>query len=623
MKSTLFTIYLLNTLISFLLVATENIRFTITGRQCVFPIKHDGVEYHNCIINEKGQEWCYTDNLSISWNYCARGDFGIDSSILIKNIESLTDRKANPPVYCLFHDNFRKKLFSTDCSILLQIKKHKIDKSTGLDTNYFEFFWINHSQIKTKDGQNCLSPVETPIIEESKIAYTGFIQIKDCIIGENLKNNNEQKWKIDENGRIINEFSKRCLVRSTNSFKFSKNFSSIMLDTDFDVFPVNLGDCIGNAKGFQGRDIWLLEEFRTELLELMALNKLMNVYSEGNEKIGRIQISSNNNFLKLINYTSNLIGHRKILDEVEIKLESDQKNLENMNIDKRFNQFNFGKINKSSDEGEKNNLKGVLICMYEKSDLVPDKYFLSNLPMIENSQISTFNFLHLFTDIDRKYENLKKYQIEKQFKFIKLSGFLTNNKEKYVKIRVESNAKFKFILNSQIIFHTDVEGETIDSIDNFTSQSFKILSRSLNEFSIIISNSLTSDTKKLNFKFELIEIDSKTNNLIELFSSDFIPIIPGSKLTLMKSDFFSDLHIIDCEEKLENFSKIIKEKSYYYCDKKCFEHTKNDSICKKSFEKNKLTKSGGLINIFINKNNQPETKRMDMNVLGIDFVIDF
>ena len=124
----------------------------------------------------EGQEWCYIDKLNASWDYCARGDFKIDTSILIKNI-NIKDKHE----YCLFIvDN---NLFSTYCELLIEIKKNKLENL--IDINNFEFYWINESQIKTKK-ERCLQPIETPIIENNKIAYYGYVEIKNCIINDDL-----------------------------------------------------------------------------------------------------------------------------------------------------------------------------------------------------------------------------------------------------------------------------------------------------------------------------------------------------------------------------------------------------------------------------------------------------
>jgi len=198
---------------------SQNIRFTVSGRQCVFPSKHDGVEYNNCIVNEKGQEWCYYDKFGISWDFCARGDFRIDSSVLIKNLDN-----SSKTEFCLFRNKSDKKLYSVECDFLLQVKKHKLEKSFNLETSDFEFFWINRSQIKTKGDEVCLTPVETPVISNNKISYFGFVDANRCIINDDLTINTRQKWMIDGNGRILNEYYKKCLVRVEEKKNFDELF---------------------------------------------------------------------------------------------------------------------------------------------------------------------------------------------------------------------------------------------------------------------------------------------------------------------------------------------------------------------------------------------------------------
>jgi hypothetical protein len=157
-------------------------------------MKYNGVEYDNCIINEskyifcnkiiiEGLEWCYTDKLGISWEFCARGDFHIDSSILIKN--SMVENSNNVD-YCIFEEKNQKLIFSVECEFLLEIKKYKLENI--IDIGAFEFFWINGSQIRSKSGK-CLHPVESPVILNNKISYYGYIETKNCLIRDDFTKN--------------------------------------------------------------------------------------------------------------------------------------------------------------------------------------------------------------------------------------------------------------------------------------------------------------------------------------------------------------------------------------------------------------------------------------------------
>ena len=65
-----------------------------------------------------------------------------------------------------------------------------------------------------------------PIIKHNELQFYGYVKKDKCDINSDLY----QKWTLDENGMIINEKNKKCLVR--------------------DEKVVYLGDCIGNIKGY-------------------------------------------------------------------------------------------------------------------------------------------------------------------------------------------------------------------------------------------------------------------------------------------------------------------------------------------------------------------------------------
>jgi hypothetical protein len=72
------------------------------------------------------------------------------------------------------------KIYSTNCDVLLDIKKNLDNK---LSIEQFEFFWINGGQIKwVKDtGEKCIVPIQTSIIDGNKIAYSGYLELKTCV----------------------------------------------------------------------------------------------------------------------------------------------------------------------------------------------------------------------------------------------------------------------------------------------------------------------------------------------------------------------------------------------------------------------------------------------------------
>lgn len=302
------------------------------------------------------------------------------SSILIKNIQFVGEGEIRKKQEnCVFHDKQSKRLFATNCNLLLTIKSKKLDEH--LDISQFEFFWLNQNQIKTKD-EKCLHPVETTIIKNNVISYHGFVDIRDCFLDSNSnsdssnsinnseersfnKENLEQMWKINENNRIINKLNKKCLViakefsslfslfekkenklllrnlnkinnkENNNNKNFNKNNSFAPSDInlrnelkEFKVHEVFLGDCFGNTKGYEGRENFILEEFKTEKLEMMALNKLVNVYSKASENIESLISKSSEDMIKLIKVNSKLIDNRQLIDNIENKLEESQANFD-------------------------------------------------------------------------------------------------------------------------------------------------------------------------------------------------------------------------------------------------------------------------------------------------------
>jgi hypothetical protein len=630
--------YLMVIILSSLLIEanSQNIRFTVSGRQCVFPAKYKGVEHNNCIVNEKGQEWCYFDKLGISWDYCARGDFRIDSSILIKNIKNTEESNTTNTKleYCLFNLKSDQKIYAANCETLLQIKKFNLQEI--IDTKNFEFYWINGSQIKTKEDQLCLHPVETPIIKNNKISYYGYVETKRCVVNDDLTINNEQKWKIDESGRIINEFLRKCLVRNEEAekseyFNMKLRNKKLNLPKEFEIFSINLGDCIGNTRGYSGRENFLLEEFRPEILELMVLNKLMKVYSSGRKEIDSVLDKSNEEFLKLINYNSKLIDHKRIIDDTESKLEAADSHLTNLDIDKKFNQ---GENNVDSQYQNNFNLNGLTMKLIkdlnlEKTENFEDDFkIIVNSPNIRNSTIMNYNFLDLFNNIEKKVEFEKK--IETKFKIIKLNGYMVYNPLKNdtlldentsitneVKFKIKSNSNFLIIMNSKIIFLNTVEGKEnksdLNSSSNnpvFYSENLKLNFPSLNEIQIVIKNK-----ENLNFQISMI---NKNNKEIPQF--EFIPFLPGENLCLDKKHFINNIESIECDKSFTS-----GKNKYYFCDAQCakkeIENSSNlnkKPICKTAFEKNIINPKGGFLSFSFADSNPT---KYDFNLLGIDEMI--
>lgn len=544
----------------------------------------------------EGQEWCYLDKLAIEWDLCARGDFKIESSVLMKNINFEKNLKKEFCIFSFIENNSnvlqKNQIYSANCDIMLKIKKYKLDKI--LDISKFEFFWMNGAQIKTKE-EKCFHPVETPIIKNNKISYFGYIETKQCKINDDLTINNEQKWKIDENGRIINEFSKKCLVRSQenkNFFSFFDNFLSnfILKKKDFEqinIYNVNLGDCIGNSKGYQGREIFLLEEFKPELLEFMALEKLVKVYKKEEINLNKIFTKSNEELLRLISYNTQLIDSKQIIDNTETKLESAEKSIEKLNVEQKLD---------NEIEKKKNfNFHGLMMQIIPYNDNLDiidfeQSFFVENVN-IDNSLVQIYNKLNLFDDNPRKLQKYS-YQIpEKNIEFVKFSGFLINNSKSDFKLKIESNCLFIIIINSKVIYMQSVQSSGI-----INTESFKLMKKSANQIEIQIVNQ-----KNLKFNLSL----TKDNKIVELSLFDFIPIEPFKEICYNKKDILTDsMEHLTCNRRIKTID-ISKNDKTYYCSSNCIEKTIKDitinedesnfQICQEAYIQGKTTQSGGLI----------------------------
>jgi len=243
---------------------------------------------------------------------------------------------------------------------------------------------LNKNQIKSKD-EKCFHPQETTIIKNNVISYHGYVEVRECFLDSSNRNNNNngnnsnnnedsggfnkesllQKWKMNENNRIINMHNKKCLVVSkeysallslfekkdnkllrnsdgnnNNNNNYNRNAENASKNSLFEdkslrnelkelkLYDLFLGDCFGNTKGYEGRENFVLEEFKTEKLEMMALNKLVNVYKKASENIENLTSKSSEDMIKLIKTNSKLIDNRQLIDNIENKLEESQANFD-------------------------------------------------------------------------------------------------------------------------------------------------------------------------------------------------------------------------------------------------------------------------------------------------------
>jgi hypothetical protein len=338
----------------------------------------------------------------------------------------------------------------------------------------------------------------------------------------------------------------------------------------YNVYEVNIGDCIGNPLGFQGREIWILEAYGSESLELMALEKISNIYNTGKSSIDGIINRFVEEFTKLIDYNSKFLDYKNLLDKAEVSLEGVEKEIDNM------------KPKEIEMESTDFSINGLLLeCFNEKEN----NSRIIATPDIEDNRVRALNYLLIFNNIlepaDTSIPLCKK---------VFISGYLINNEWKEITLKVETNTDFDMMINNMIVFKKEKLSQTIIA----NSESINLTPQSLNRIQIVIS-----PIKTLTFKLTIL--NEKAVYIPK--TSDFIPLTPFENYNVKKTDL-KDFEVLNC------VSAGLTEHTIGSCRAECIQST-SMNICKASYEKGLILKIGGFIG----------RKHLIYNLIGLDYLI--
>ncbi len=206
------------------------------------------------------------------------------------------------------------------------------------------------------------------------------------------------------------------------------------------AYEVFLGDCIGNFNGYQGRENWVLIDYKEDTLEVMALQKLSKVYNKGKEELSSIISKSNNDIIKLIKMRTNLMDQRQEIEETESRLDNIAKEMKNFDFEEegqnQLSKSNFPNQGLLLEIFKPKNL--FLIEKSPKMNLITRK--LTSMPIIKGSRISVLNFINEFNlESEKPHEYLLSF--DKSKSIIRISGFLVSNEGEEYQIRIETNSK--------------------------------------------------------------------------------------------------------------------------------------------------------------------------------------
>ena len=243
---------------------------------------------------------------------------------------------------------------------------------------------------------------------------------------------------MDENGRVINEFDKKCLVRSDQGVDIARYYKVFeTLEDKFEVYTVYLGDCIGNLVGYKGKENWVLDEFKPESIELLALNKLIGLYNNGNNKMNSIIRYSKgknlliiDNNLKIIKFQTELLNYKQDMVNLESNLEKLEKKIVNTKLDDNllFKQ-------------DIHNNKGLLLEIYEKINNDDYKFISKAIidgPNIKNNIIQVID---LYDRLNNGNELVSKaVNLDNSNFLLKINGFLIDFNGKKFRFKIETNA---------------------------------------------------------------------------------------------------------------------------------------------------------------------------------------
>lgn len=282
-------------------------------------------------------------------------------------------------------------------------------------------------------------------------------------------------------------------------------------------------------------------------------------------------------------------------------------------------------------------------------------------PNVEDNYISIYNTYDYLNDFyssnfldDKvkhraKLDELLSYPLHRKFIF-KSSGYLINNNftvncesDDFFTLKVETNLRFKILLNNNLVFSNDEFFENLKNMNNlnknspdssrkevnfyeinsFNSKQLCLNKNSLNQitifyqfyydrsleeeegeeqatnpvfekhFSKLFSKSkyLGSEVNRIKAHFIISYI--KHSRLNEFKTTDFLPFAPYEKFKLDKYKILNDLEVLTCQvnEKNLNLKEKIKTK-VFVCPESCAEAEK-ESICHIVYEAGIIPNSGG------------------------------
>lgn len=318
-----------------------------------------------------------------------------------------------------------------------------------------------------------------------------------------------------------------------------------------------------------------------------------------------------------------------------------------------------------------------------------DKNLFLSSPNIEGNYISVFNTYDYLNDFyssnfleDKlsyklKLEELVEFPFTRKF-IHKVSGYLVNNitndcESDSFNFKVETNLRFKLILNNNLIFSNDEYFESLknlnslsknnpdankpnvdfNEINTFNSKSICLNKGSLNQITIFyqfhydksLENELDPSEKASFFSKEFAKFYSdqtgkntfgkldgknfkahftlsyvKDKKVFAFRPTDFIPFAPYDKFRLEKPRLLRDSEALSCKatEKSVDFSEKIKTK-IFVCPESCAE-AQPESLCRKAYENGVVPGSGGSL-IITKQNESLKFTAAEFPKIGLDYMI--
>jgi len=359
--------------------------------------------------------------------------------------------------------------------------------------------------------------------------------------------------------------------------------------------------------------------------------------------------------------------------------------LNTQTLNNKNDNYNFEGDSEKSSQSEIKYLKDIL--------------FISS-PNIENNFISIYNTYDYLNDFyssnfleDKKsykvkLEDLLSFPFERKF-IHKASGYIVNNitnncENESFSFKVETNLRFKIILNNNLIFSNDEYFESLKNLKNlnqnspdpnrpkvnfneintFNSKSICLNKASLNQISIFyqfyydkgIENELDPNEKMSFFSKEFEKFyfpnnnsNNKNNNekdnknifhsfdnknlkahftlsyvkdkkVFDFKPTDFIPLVPYQNFMLEKPRIIRDSVILSCKATEKSFSFSEKLKTKIFLCPESCAEAQVESICRKANANGVIPASGGSI-IITKQNESLKLSAAEFPKLGLDYMI--